>query len=147
MARKELKYRVIDEGRDFGKVFVITEMPARAGHAWATRALFGAMNGGVVIPDGIQNAGLAGLATLLLSSLGKIPAYVGEPLLNELLDCVQIMPDSNKPAVTRAIIDDDIEEVATIFKLQKEVLSLHIEPFMRGAKSTSELAPKTGLAD
>lgn len=139
MARKELKYTVTDQGRDFGKVYVLTEMSARAGHAWATRALFGAMNGGVDIPDNILSAGFAGLATVLLRSLGKMSVYVAQPLLDELLDCVKVMPDPSKPNVVRALIDDDTEEVKTIFMLQKEVLSLHMDFFTSAAQSTSEL--------
>jgi hypothetical protein len=34
----------------------------------------------------------------------------------------------------RSLIDDDIEEVATIFKLQKEVLALHVD-FLKGASA------------
>jgi hypothetical protein len=126
MARKILKLKIKDEGRDLGKTFVITEMSARRGHQWATRALFAVMNGGVEIPDNIMSAGLAGLAAIGVQALGQVSIDVAEPLLDELLDCVEIMPDPGKPEVTRALIDDDLEEIATIFKLQKEVLALHI---------------------
>ena len=126
MARKTLKLKIKDEGRDLGKTFVITEMSARHGHQWATRALFAVMNGGVEIPDNIMSAGLAGLAAIGIQALGQVSIDVAEPLLDELLECVEIMPDPGKPEVTRALIDDDLEEIATIFKLQKEVLALHI---------------------
>lgn len=137
MARKELKYTVTDAGRDIGKTYVITEMSARAGHAWATRALFGAMNGGIDIPDNILSAGFAGLATMLVKSLGKMSVYVAQPLLDELLDCVKVMPDPSKPNVVRALIDDDTEEVKTIFILQKEALALHVDFSIPGAPLTS----------
>lgn len=126
MARKILKLNITDEGRDKGKTFVITEMAARRGHQWATRALFGIMNAGVEIPDNIMSAGFAGVAAIGIKALGKLSIEVAEPLLDELLDCVVIMPDAKKPEVTRALIDDDLEEIVTIFKLQKEVLALHI---------------------
>jgi hypothetical protein len=137
MARKVLKYKVTDIGRDAGKVFVITEMPARKGHQWATRALFAVMNAGVEIPDNIASAGFAGIAAIGLKALGKVPAYAAEPLLDELLACVEIMPDPGRPEVTRGLIDDDMEEVKTIFMLQKEVLNLHVTFFMDAAQSTT----------
>jgi hypothetical protein len=59
---------------------------------------------------------------------------VAEPLLDELLTCVEFMPDPARPEVVRSLIDDDIEEVATIFKLQKEVLALHVD-FLKGASA------------
>jgi hypothetical protein len=134
MARKVLKLKISDPGRDLGKVFVLTEMAARRGHQWATRALFAVMNGGVEIPDNIASAGFAGLAAIGVKALGHVSVHVAEPLLDELLQCVEIMPDASKPEVTRTLIDDDIEEVATIFRLQKEVLSLHIDFFTDAAK-------------
>ena len=142
MARKTLKLKIMDEGRDLGKTFVITEMAARQGHQWATRALFAVMNGGVEIPDNILSAGFAGIAAIGVKALGRVSIDVAEPLLNELLACVVIMPDPAKPEVTRTLIDDDLEEVATIFKLQKEVLTLHVN-FFTGAKPTTS-APATG---
>jgi hypothetical protein len=47
------------------------------------------------------------------------------------------MPDPGRPEVTRGLIDDDMEEVKTIFMLQKEVLGLHVEFFIPAAQSTS----------
>lgn len=141
MARKILKYKVTDAGRDQGKVFLITEMPARSGHAWATRALFAVMNGGVEIPDNIASAGFAGIAAIGIKALGHVAVDVAEPLLNELMQCVEVIPDPGKPEVTRSLIDDDIEEVATIFLLQKEVLALHVNFSMLGALSISGQTP------
>ena len=137
MARRILKLNITDEGRDKGKTFVITEMAARRGHQWATRALFGIMNAGVEIPDNIMSAGFAGLAAIGVKALGNVSIDVAEPLLDELLECVVIMPDPNKPEVIRNLIDDDLEEIATIFRLQKEVLSLHIDFFTNASSLTS----------
>jgi hypothetical protein len=134
MARKILKLKITDEGRDLGKTFVLTEFAARKGHQWATRAIFGIMNAGITIPDNIATAGFAGIAAIGVKALGNVPAHVAEPLLDELLTCVEFMPDSARPEVVRSLIDDDIEEVATIFKLQKEVLALHVD-FLKGASA------------
>jgi len=141
MARKSIKYEVKDKGRDKGKVFVITEMPARQAHAWATQALFAVMNAGVEVPDNIAEMGMAGLAAIGVKALGGIPHHVAAPLLDELFECIQIMPDPKKPEVVRGLIDDDTEEVMTLFKLQREVIGLHVNFSMPEGKSTSGKQP------
>lgn len=137
MARKILTLKIEAAGRDAGKAFVITEMPARAAHSWATRALFAVMNAGIEIPDDLTTAGMAGIAAVGLQALGRVPSAVAEPLLNELLSCVDAMPDPGNPAITRRLIDDDVEEVATLFRLQKAVLSLHVDFFTGASPLTS----------
>ena len=123
--RKQLTYTAQD-GRDKGKAFIITEMAARPAHKWATRALFALISGGVDIPEGVAEMGMAGLAAIGLQSLNGISVEKAEPLLDELLTCVSVMPDPRKPEVVRALFDGDIEEPMTYFKLQKEVLILHM---------------------
>lgn len=137
MARKTLVVKIADAGRDQGRTFVITEMSARRGHQWATRALFGLMNTGLDLPENVLSAGFAGLANIGIKALGNLPATVAEPLLNELLSCVQTMPDPNRPNVLRGLIDDDTEEIVTIFRLQREVLGLHTDFFTTAAQSIS----------
>ncbi len=143
MARKVLKLKIVDDGRDIGKTFVITEMPARKGHQWATRALFALMNAGITIPDNLANAGFAGIAAIGIKALGNVPSHVAEPLLDELLECVEIMPDPSRPEVVRGLISDDTEEITTIFKLQKEVIGLHIDFFKHAGLLTSAQNPAT----
>ncbi len=146
MARKELKFKVTDEGRDKDKVFLITEMAARPGHQWASRMLFAIMNAGIDIPENVVDAGFAGIAAIGIKAIGNVPYERAEPLLAELFTCVSIIPDPSKPNVMRSLIDDDTEEISTLFRLQKEVLALHVQPFMTGVKSTTGLTPgsKTG---
>ena len=134
MARKELRIKMTNAGRDEGKTFVITEMSARKAHAWATRALFALMNGGLEIPENIADAGFAGLASMGIEAIGKIPFDDAAPLLAELLQCVQIAPDPAHPEIVRNCIDDDFEEFATLFRLQKEAIALHLDFFTRAAQ-------------
>lgn len=136
MARKELDWSGAT-GRDAGKKFHITEMSARAGHDWATRALLALANSGADVGEDIMSRGLAGIASLALNLLGRIPAERATPLLDELLGCVTI--DYGKGR--RKLINDDFEEIATIFQLQKEVFMLHIEPFTQGGLLTSGSSP------
>lgn len=138
--RKVATITIDRPGRDQGKVFVITEMSAAASEEWAGRALFAMMNAGVEIPDDIASAGLAGIAAMGLASLTKMPFDAAKPLLDEMMTCVQVSPS---PTVTRRLIDDDIEEVATRLTLRREVFNLHIGFFTDGAASTSGQASAT----
>lgn len=121
--RKQSTITISTEGRDKGKVFLITEMSAAAAEEWAARALFAMLNSGVEIPDNIASAGLAGVASLGIGALTKVPFDVAKPLLDEMFSCVQIQPSAN---VTRKLIEEDIEEVATRLQLRKEVFNLHM---------------------
>jgi len=139
MARKVATVTIDQQGRDFGKTFVITELSAHASEEWAGRALFAMLNAGVEIPDSIAGAGLAGIAALGIGALTKLSFDAAKPLLDEMMTCVQVRPSSN---VTRALIIDDIEEVGTLLTLRKEVFNLHLSFFIPGNPSTS--APESG---
>lgn len=131
------------EGRDKGKVFVLTELSAYEAEDWAGRALFALMNAGVEIPENIAEAGLAGVAALGMTALTKLPYESAKPLLDSMMKCVQIQPSAN---VVRALIADDIEEVSTLLTLRKHVLGLHMDFSMAAAQSTSASKPGTAAA-
>lgn len=126
MARNTLNYTVTDEGRDNGKTFVLTEMPASRAEAWAMRALLALMAGGVEMPDGFENLGMAGMAEMGIRAISGLKWEVAEPLLDEMWSCVQIMPDPTKPHVVRNLCESDIEEIPTRIKLRMEVWKLHV---------------------
>lgn len=136
MARKILTIAIDADGRDRGKVFVLTEMPASQAERWALRALSALASSGVEIPDDIANAGLAGVARLGIQAFGGLPWDKAEPLIAEMFQCVAFQPDPTKPSVTRVLIEDDIEEVATRLKLRIELLKLHIGFFPSVATQT-----------
>lgn len=138
MARKVTNLSITSEGRDKGKLFIITEMPASQAEEWALRALFLAMQSGVEIPDELAGAGLAGLAAVGIKSLARIPFDLAKPLFDQLMSCVQIVPDRANQQFTRALIEDDIEEVTTRLQLRKAALMLHIDFFITAAPSTQE---------
>jgi len=127
MARKSTNYTVTDDNRDKGKVFVITELPAARAESWAFRAILALMEGGVELPPGFERMGMAGIAELGIRALSHLRWEVAEPLLAEMWDCVQIMPDPAKPHVVRPLIDQDIEEVMTRIKIRAEVWKLHTD--------------------
>lgn len=149
--RKE-KTVVIESGRDKGKMFLIKELPASQVERWATRALFVMMNCGVEVPDNLLSAGLAGIAAVGIKSLTKVPYEQAEPLFDEMMTCIAIVPDPRQPLVKRgyegvgAMIEDDIEDVTTRLILRKAVFELHMDFFLGAARSEQEAAAVTTKA-
>lgn len=127
MSRKIANYTVTDDGRDEGKLFLITEMSAARAESWAMRVLLALMAGNVEIPEGFEELGMAGLAELGMRALSGLKWDTAEPLLAEMFDCVAYIPDPRKTHISRPLIDDDIEEVSTRLKLRMEVFKLHTD--------------------
>lgn len=127
MARKTLNFTVQQEGRDLGKTFVITEMTAARAESWAMRALLALIGGNAQIPEGFERMGMAGMAEVGLKALQGLDYKVAEPLLDEMMGCIRVMPDPSKPHVLRKMIDEDTEEVATRIALKTEVWKLHTD--------------------
>ena len=129
MARKQLSISISAPGRDLGKVFQITEMPASKAEKWAIRVMLALGKSGVEIPDDMGAQGMAGIAALGIRALTNLRFEDAEPLLAEMFECVKCVPEPSRPEVTRALIEDDIEEVATRLSLRKDILTLHIDFF------------------
>jgi hypothetical protein len=127
MARKSINYKVTDEGRDKGKVFVLTEMSAAQAEKWAMKALLAVISSGVDLPPGFESMGMAGMAEVGIKALAGLRWEIAEPLLDEMWGCVQVMPSTDKPHVIRPLIDQDIEEIITRIKIRAEIWKLHID--------------------
>lgn len=124
--RRQERVTVSLEGRDKNKVFLITEMSATKAEKWAYRALIALLNSGVELTDEEANAGMAGLAAVaarggIKFTGGGVNFAEWEPLLDEMMGCVQIAEEK----ATRALTEDDVEEVLTLAFLRGEVLKLH----------------------
>lgn len=137
MARKITQYRVEDEGRDKGKLFLITEMLASKGEEWATRVLLALVASNADIPDDYELLGMAALAQLGMKVLLGLRWDIVEPLLNVMMECVQRVVDPNQAAATTRPLygadgqpdpsgDYDIEEIQTRLMLRVEVWNLHM---------------------
>lgn len=124
MARKIERFTAQD-GRDKGKVFQLTEMPCSQAEKWAARAFFAIAQAGAEVPDNLRDMGFAGLMQLGVTALAKAPYAQVEPLLDEMMGCVQMMPSPNKPEIIRPLVEDDIEEIATRLKIRAQLLRLH----------------------
>jgi len=127
MARKVITTTITDEGRDKGKVFVLTEMPASQAERWALRAFLALAKADIEVPDNLAQMGMAGIALIGVQALLRAPWQEVEPLLDEMLQCIQIQATPGKPGTTRSLVEDDIEDVATRLKLRAELLKLHMD--------------------
>lgn len=133
MARKELFYTET-AGRDAGKVFYIREMSAAQSEWWAIRAGMAMARSGVELPNNFSDMGIAAMAGTGLKMVSQIPPAEAKPLLDELMECVQCVPDAANQNIKRRLIDDDIEEIATRLKLRAEVFKLHVDFFQAAAQ-------------
>lgn len=122
-------------GRDSGKKFLLTEMSALRADKWATRLLMAMVEAGVELPTDIYETGMAGVAAVGFKAVLTMKFDTAEMLLDELMTCVEIVPDPNKTEVRRGLIGDDIEEVATLMILRSEVFELHTGFSIAGALS------------
>ena len=152
MARKT-KTLVIDSGRDKGKSFLITEMPVTRADKWANTALLAMLRGGVdvgnvnfgLIADTISvgdapkidpMGGMLELARITIAGLGNVTETVGQELLDQLInDCAQVI--SSGGVVRQMLsIDDEIEDLKTLWMLRKESFLLHIDFLADGSSQT-----------
>jgi hypothetical protein len=134
MARKTITYVEKGEGRDKGKTYLITEMDAESAEDWAAHAIFVLMNANVEIPDELVASGAAGIASIGLKALTKVPYEAAKPLFSRMMECVSFIPSEG---TTRPLFPGDIEEVSTRFKLRKEIFMLHFSFFINGAASST----------
>src|ERR1700692_944296 len=143
--RKTKIVTITAEGRDLGKIFLLTEMSAHQAERWAMRALMAVADAGVDLPEAALGAGMAGIAALGIRAIFRVPFALAAPLMDEMMDCVQIVPDPRKPFPRRPE-QDDIEEVATRLLLRSEVFELHTGFSVTAAISESLAAASSGTS-
>lgn len=127
MARKEMFVTIVEDGRDKGKCFKITEAPAVQTDKWGLRAMLALNRNGAQIPDEIMKLGLVGVLVVGVHKLRGVLWEDLEPLIDEMMACVQIVPTPSQPNIVRGLFADpnDIEEVSTLSTLRMEVFKLH----------------------
>lgn len=140
MARKVKDVVISANGRDKNKMFRITEMPALKAERWALRALQALAASGVELPEGFSSMPLAQMANIGIRALANVPFDIAEPLLEEMMQCVEFVPNHKKPDFTLKldIQEDTIEEISTSLLLRKETLMLHVGFFTAEEGQTSE---------
>lgn len=141
MARRQLTVTIADDNRDKGKVFRITELPVIKAEEWALKALLVLGRSGVDLTPEALAGGFLTIGAMGLRALYGMNFVDAKPILDEMLDCIEILPDPNNRTVARKLVDGDIEEVATLFRLRREVLELHLG-FKQGG-GNSQPSPKS----
>ena len=143
MARKNKTITITDDNRDKGKSYYIEEMSAFDALRWARRALsavdidsvdFGWLSD--LTKEGLVNTEMAGVAAIgAIKLLRSIDPDEMERLLDEMLWCCHIIPSPGvQPRSVMKQVDGDVEEPTTLFKLQLEALSIHLD-FLKAANS------------
>ena len=123
--RKTIDVTVEAEGRDKGKVFRITEMDAWRAEEWAWRAASVLSRSGVEVPPVDLLGHMAIVAAYGLQAILSASFEEAKPILAEMLECVQIVPDPTRPTYARPDFMGDIEEARTLLWLRDKVLELH----------------------
>lgn len=124
MARRTQEVIIKSQGRDHGKTFVLTEMPAEEGEYWATRALELIQSS-----DDLQSqisGGMAALADAVAARAGiNITRHLQDASLNGMWKYVKFQP-KNKEAPLQDLREDHIEEWTTRLDLRAAFFRLHV---------------------
>lgn len=130
---KEIEFTV-DAGRDAGKTFKITELPAVQMDKWLTRLLGCFANQGLTIYD-IQEMTFAQMC----ASIYKIDSdEEKERLFDELLASCSLKKEGVDIVMKGNNINGFVEEWRTLFRLREEALKLNLGFFENGEESTSK---------
>ena len=123
--RKEIEIELNkkeEDGRDTGKKFKITEMPAYQMERWAIRAL-GAIGKS-------QAGGVMALASMglqdVLNAFATADFEKTEPLMNELMECCYFIKGDTTVQLKKEFVDGVVEEWATLLRLKMEALKLNL---------------------
>jgi len=118
--------------RDAGKTFLITEMSAWDATMFGAKALLLLTNSGATVPD--SSSGMAGLAVAGLMALEKLSFAQLQPLLVELIGCVQYV---HRPGHPPQDARENIEEPGTYMKLFRAAFQLHTGFSVAGSTQTT----------
>lgn len=116
--RKEVEI-TIEEGRDKGKTFKITEMSATQADRWTLKVLCLFGKGGIVLEE------LAKMDfNTIIKIMGDVSYDMAEPLLDELLECASFKKDGVYVPMKGSMIESVVEDFRTLYRLRLEALQL-----------------------
>jgi len=130
MARKTTRLTIESEGRDKGKTFVITELPALDIERWTVRLVLALGKNGVNLPGVQADSGFAGIAGVLWALVAQVSPDEAESLMATMLAGLKI--DEGK--ITRDLVADDIEEPETLLQIRMAWVDLHSGFFAKGGR-------------
>lgn len=130
MARKSVTYVVSVDGRDKGKAFILTEMPAAEIERWTLRLFIALGKNGVNLPETTVNSGFIGVAAVIWTMVAQLPYADAEYLMDWMMRRVQI----NEGKITRDLTEDDIQEGVTLLAIREEWVKLHSDFFVKGGR-------------
>lgn len=138
MTRRTTEVTIKTPGRDHGKTFLLTEMPAEEGEFWATRALELIEKSNELQPSEEKSSGgMAGLAEATAKRAGiNIARHLQDESLNGIWKYVQFQP-KDKDAPAQKLREDHIEEWQTRLDLRVAFFRLHVGFFSPENPSTS----------
>jgi hypothetical protein len=141
-------------GRDAGKWFRLTEMPAAQAEKWAIRAFLALSGSGAQVPLDLADRGMEAIFIIGLNIFfqGQVKFEILEPLLDEMFSCIQIIrapnvsDKSTGATIAHDIVSqDDIMEIKTRAWLRSEVLNLHTGFSVTDALSSLILAMRAKM--
>jgi len=144
--RKEEIITINDRGNEL--TFRIREMPATKLEGWLFRVGTALASTGFAktedIADGIDTTKY--IANLLVKDglrfLGNLDyEKVVKPLVDDLYSCVEQKVGEAYLAVTADNIDSKVEDIRSLFAIQKAVITLHLGFFGLGGASASAKSP------
>lgn len=158
MARKTKEFTATTD-RDKGRRYLITEMSAAQGEKWAYRFLLAMGRSGITVPEGYERLGMEGFGVMIgsigLRALFGMQFTDAEPLLDEMMACVQFIPEGGTAAnAVPLLLEGHIEETQTIWQLRDEVVALHVgfsvadrlRKWGESVRQTAEPTPSTSTS-
>ena len=130
MARKTTRLTIESEGRDKGKTFIITELPALDIERWTVRLVLALGKNGVNLPGVQADSGFAGIAGVLWALVAQVSPDEAESLMATMLAGLKI----DEGRITRDLVADDIEEPETLLQLRMAWVDLHSVFFAKGGR-------------
>jgi hypothetical protein len=124
---KERYVTIVQDGRDKGKVFKITEMPAIMADKWAQRTMLELIRSGHNIPDDIRKMGILAVVAFDTHMLRGVRWEEYDSLLDQMMDRVEILPTPSQRDITRKITVDDILERSTLETLRLQLYKIHVD--------------------
>lgn len=128
----------IEKGRDEGKEFLITELPAIKADEWAHQLLEQAANSGVNLKDvDVLNlntqsmAGMIEIGAAVFTVLGRIPFETSREMKFSILNsCVKIIPKGGE--ARPCMWEDEIKDFKNFTVLFAHAIGLHVDFLEQG---------------